>query len=108
MDSSKTTDSAETIDILKSIEKTEINEMKKRKHIPLRFINLLFKDFCYIPVTGQLLPYRKFSTIVGIVSDGDILNATSKNPFKSKYRYELCVDIMHNYFVIVRKVRIHV
>jgi hypothetical protein len=107
MDNSKTTNGTETIDVLKSIEKTEIHELKKHKHISLRFINLLFKNFCYIPTTGQLLVYRKFSTNNGMDLDGDIINATSKNPFKSKYRYELCVDVLHKYFVIVRKVRIH-
>lgn len=34
--------------------------------------------------------------------DGDIIIAKSRNPFNSKYCYELVVDVERKYFTIVR------
>ena len=58
-------------------------------HIPLNMINLMFKNF-----ENELNNSRTYSkkfdpTILGIDIDSDVITATSKNPFKYKYRGEL-------------------
>ena len=75
-------------------------------HIPLNMINLMFKNF-ENELNNSLIHSKKFDpTILGIDVDSDVITATSKNPFKHKYRYELVIDVLRNYFVIIGKVNI--
>lgn len=103
-------DMVKVCECLDSIKKTELSRQKTCKHIPLSRINLMFKNFGYVP-TNNSLKYsysKKFDpTVFGMDLDGDVITASSKNPFKRKYRYELVVDVLHKYFVIIRKVHIY-
>ena len=75
-------------------------------HIPLNMINLMFKNF-ENELNNSRTYSKKFNhTILGIDVDSDVITATSKNPFKRKYRYELVVDVLQKYFVIIGKVNI--
>lgn len=76
-------------------------------HIPLNMINLMFKNFENELNNNSQTHSKKFNpTILGIDVDSDVITATSKNTFKHKYRYELVVDILQKYFVIIGKVNI--
>lgn len=101
-------DMVKVCDCLDGIEKTELSRKKSAKHIPLSRINLMFKNFGYVPNTNSYAYSKKFDpTVFGMDLDGDVITASSKNPFKRKYRYELVVDVLHKYFIIIRKVHIH-
>lgn len=87
---------------LRSIKQTEISRSETCKHIPLKYINFMFKDFGYVP-SNRLIQSKKFNPrAFGMDLDGDVITATSRNPFKSKYVYELVVDVERKYFTIVR------
>ena len=94
-------------DCLDSIKKTELSRQKACKHIPLNRINLMFKNFGYVP-NNSWVHSKKFDPgVLGMDLDGDVITASSRNPFKRKYRYGLVIDVKHNYFVIIRKVHIY-
>jgi len=87
---------------LRSIKQTEIGRSETCKHIPLKYINFMFKDFGYVP-SNRFIQSKKFNPcVLGMDLDGDVITATSRNPFKSKYVYELVVDVERKYFTIVR------
>ena len=87
---------------LHSFKRTEINRSKTCKHIPLKYINFMFKDFGYVP-SNRLIQSKKFNPrAFGMDLDGDVITATSRNPFKSKYGYELVVDVERKNFTIDR------
>lgn len=87
---------------LHSFKRTDINRSKTCKHIPLKYINFMFKNFEYVP-NNSFVRSKKFDPIIlGIDTDDDVIVASSKNPFKCKYRYELVVDVLQKYFVVVR------
>lgn len=102
-------DMVKVCECLDSIKKTELSREKACKHIPLSRINSMFKNFGYYgPMVNGWVHSKKFVPgVLGMDLDGDVITASSKNPFKRKYRYELCVDVEHKYFVIIRKVHIY-
>ena len=95
-------DNIENKNFLRSIKQTEIGRSETCKHIPLKYINFMFKDFGYVP-SNRFIQSKKFNPcVLGMDLDGDVITATSRNPFKSKYVYELVVDVKRKYFTIVR------
>ena len=104
-------DMVKVCECLDSIKKTELSREKACKRIPLSRINSMFKNFGYYGSTVNGYGWvhsKKFDPgAFGMDLDGDVITASSKNPFKRKYRYELVVDVKNKYFVIVRKVHIY-
>lgn len=95
----------ETISIknfLHSFKRTDINRSETCKHIPLKYINIMFKNFEYLPSISVIHSKRFDPYVFGMDLDGDIIIAKSRNPFKSKYCYELVVNVERKYFTIVR------
>ena len=87
---------------LRSFKRTDISRSETCKHIPLKYINFMFKDFGYVP-GNSFIQSKKFNPrTFGMDLDGDIVTAKSRNPFKTKYDYELVVDVERKYFAIVR------
>ena len=100
-------DMLKVCDCLDSIKKTELSRKNSAKHIPLSRINLMFKNFGYAPNNSYVYSKRFDPAVLGMDLDGDVITASSRNPFKYKYRYELVIDVLHKYFVIIRKVYIY-
>lgn len=91
-------DNIENKNFLRSIKQTEIGRSETCKHIPLKYINFMFKDFGYVP-SNRFIQSKKFNPcVLGMDLDGDVITATSRNPFKSKYIYELVVDVEKKIF----------
>lgn len=87
---------------LRVFKRTDINRSKSCEHIPLKYINFMFKNFGYVP-NNSFIRSKKFDPcVLGMDLDGDIITAESRNPFKSKYYYELAVNVEKNYFTVVR------
>jgi hypothetical protein len=62
----------------------------------------MFKNFGYVP-SNRYICFKRFKpSVLGMDLDGDIITAESRNPFKSKYYYELMVNVKRKYFAIVR------
>ena len=70
---------------LHSFKRTDINRSKTCKHIPLKYINFMFKNFEYFASISFIHSKRFDPYVFGMNLDGDIITAKSKNPFKSKY-----------------------
>lgn len=87
---------------LRSFKRTDINRSKTCKHIPLKYINFMFKDFEYVPGNSVIHSKRFDPGVLGMDLDGDVIIAKSRNPFKSKYNYELVVNVETKCFAIVR------
>ena len=87
---------------LRSFKRTDINRSETCKHIPLKYINIMFKNFEYLQSISVIHSKRFDPYVFGLDLDGDIIIAKSRNPFKSKYCYELVVDVERKYFTIVR------
>lgn len=87
---------------LRSFKRTDTSRSKTSKHIPLKYINFMFKDFGYVPYNSFIRSKKFDPRTLGMDLDGDIITAKSKNPFKSKYVYELAVDVERKYFSIIR------
>ena len=77
-------------------------EVKQCKRIPLKYINVMFKNFEYFASISFTHSKRFDPNVFGMNLDGDIITAESRNPFKSKYCYRLAVNIKRKYFTIVR------
>ena len=78
---------------LRSFKRTDINRSETCKHIPLKYINIMFKNFEYLPSISVIHSKRFDPYVFGMDLDGDIIIAKTRNPFKSKYCYELVVDV---------------
>ena len=87
---------------LRSFKRTDINRSETCKHIPLKYINIMFKNFEYLPSISVIHSKRFDPYVFGMDLDGDIIIAKTRNPFKSKYCYELVVNVGRKYFTIVR------
>ena len=87
---------------LRSFKRTDINRSETCKHIPLKYINIMFKNFEYLPSISVIHSKRFDPYVFGMDLDGDIIIAKTRNPFKSKYWYELVVNVERKYFTIVR------
>ena len=87
---------------LRSFKRTDINRSETCKHIPLKYINIMFKNFEYLPSISVIHSKRFDPYVFGMDLDGDIIIAKTRNPFKSKYCYELVVNVERKYFTIVR------
>ena len=87
---------------LHSFKRTDINRSKTCKHIPLKYINVMFKNFEYFTSISAIHSNRFDPNVFGMNLDGDIITAKSRNPFKSKYCYGLAVNVKRKYFTIVR------
>ena len=87
---------------LRSFKLTDISRSETCDHIPLKYINFMFKNFGYVPNNSVVHSKRFNPRVLGMDLDGDIITAKSRNPFKSKYCYVLAVDIKRKYFVVVR------
>ena len=86
---------------LRGFKRTDISRSETCEHIPLKYINFMFKNFGYVP-NNSFVRSKKFNPrVLGMDLDGDIITAESRNPFKSKYYYELAVDVERRYFTIV-------
>ena len=73
---------------LRSFKRTDINRSETCKHIPLKYINIMFENFEYFPSITSYIRSKRFDPyIFGTDLDGDIIIAKSRNPFKSKYCY---------------------
>ena len=62
----------------------------------------MFKNFGYVPNNSFVHSKRFNPCVLRMDLDGDIVIAESRNLFKSKYHYELAVDIKRKYFTVVR------
>lgn len=96
----------ETISIknfLHSFKRIVISRSETCERIPLKYINFMFKNFGNIPNNSFVRSKRFIPSVLGMDLDGDIVTAESRNPFKSKYCYELMVDIKGKYFAVVRR-----
>lgn len=87
---------------LNSFKRTDISRSETCEHIPLKYINFMFKNFGYVPNNSAVHSKRFNPRVLGMDLDGDIITAKSRNPFKSKHCYVLAVDIKRKYFAIVR------
>lgn len=87
---------------LRSFKRTNINRSETCEHIPLKYINFMFKNFGYVSNNSFVHSKRFNPCVFRMDLDGDIITAESRNPFKSKYYYELVVDIKRKYFAVVR------
>ena len=87
---------------LRSFKRTDINRSETCKHIPLKYINFMFKNFEYFRSISVIHSNRFDPNVFGMNLDGDIITAKSRNPFKSKYCYGLAVNVKRKYFTIVR------
>ena len=88
---------------LHSFQRTDINRSETCKRIPLKYINVMFKNFEYFASSISFIRSKRFDpNVFGIDLDGDIITAESRNTFKSKYCYELAVNVKRKYFTIVR------
>lgn len=87
---------------LHSFKQTDINRSETCKRIPLKYINVMFKNFEYF-ANISFTHFKRFDpNVFGMNLDGDIITAKSRNPFKSKYCYGLAVNVKRKYFTIVR------
>ena len=90
---------------LHSFQRTDINRSETCKRIPLKYINVMFKNFVYFASSISFIHSKRFDPNVfgmNLDVDGDIITAESRNPFKSKYCYWITVDVKRKYFTIVR------
>ena len=88
--------------VLHSFKQTDINRSETCKRIPLKYINVMFKNFEYFASISFTHSKRFDSNVFGMNLDGDIITAKSRNSFKSKYCYGLAVNVKRKYFTIVR------
>lgn len=87
---------------LRSFKQTDISRSETCKRIPLKYINFMFKDFGYVPGNSFIHSKRFDPGVLGMDLDGDVITAKSRNPFKTKYDYELVVNVESKCFTIVR------
>ena len=87
---------------LHSFKQTDISRSETCEHIPLKYINFMFKNFEYVSNNSFVRSKRFNPRVLGMDLDGDIITAESRNPFKQKYCYELAVNIKRKYFAVVR------
>lgn len=87
---------------LHSFKQTDINRSETCKRIPLKYVNVMFKNFEHFASISFIRSKRFDPNVFGMDLDGDIIIAKSRNPFKSKYCYGLAVNVERKYFTIVR------